>query len=157
RRIHQTVSRTLGASGTLPKSPSEFAFGEFFVGFDVFGAGAGDDVGGEGGGWAAFVPAGGFQPVADELFVERRLAVARFVLVGGPEAGAVGGEDFVDEQHFAAGVAELELRVGDDDPPCEGVFDRLRIDVQTSAAKFGRGLFSDDFAHLPERNVDVVP
>src|SRR5262245_57927825 len=46
---------------------------------------------------AVFVPAGRFQPVAHELFVEGWRADAQLVLVGGPEAGAVGGQHFVDE------------------------------------------------------------
>src|SRR5712691_10333964 len=44
------------------------------------------------GGGRRFVPAGGFQPVADELLVERRRIFSDCVLIGGPEARGIGRE-----------------------------------------------------------------
>ena len=60
------------------------------------------------------------EPVADELLVERRLAAARLVLVGRPEPRAVGRQHFVDQNQLAVDLAELELRVGDDDAAAAG-------------------------------------
>jgi hypothetical protein len=55
------------------------------------------------------------------------LALANLVLVRGPEARAVGGEDLVDEHDLAGLVeAELELGVGDDDAALFGVLPGLR-------------------------------
>src|SRR3982751_5662509 len=59
----------------------------------------------------------GVQIIAQWLLVEARLCAARLVLLRGPEAGAIGSEHFVDQPDRTDGVAaELELRVGDDDP-----------------------------------------
>ena len=63
------------------------------------------------------VPAGLLAVVADELLVEAVLRAARLVRVRGPEARRVGRQRLVAEHELAVGVeAELELRVGDDDP-----------------------------------------
>ncbi len=63
------------------------------------------------------VPARPGRPVAHELLVEARLAAARLVAVGRPEARRVGGEHLVAEHDRAVRAApELELRVGQDDP-----------------------------------------
>jgi len=58
-----------------------------------------------------------------------RLALADLVLVCGPEARAVGGEDLVNEHDLAGFVeAKFEFCVGDDDAalfgvlPCLGLF-----------------------------------
>src|SRR5262245_23429177 len=62
------------------------------------------------------VPAGGLQPVAHELLVERRWIAAGAVLVGRPEARAVWSQHLVYQDQLAAGGgAPLELGVGDDD------------------------------------------
>src|SRR5574343_1584132 len=96
--------------------------GELFEGFDVLGAGAGDDVGREFGAGGDFAPVQGFQVVADVLLVVGRRVLAFFVLVGGPEAGGVRGQGFVDQVQGAGCVdAEFELGVGDQDAPAAGV------------------------------------
>src|SRR5262249_25655689 len=46
---------------------------------------------------AVLVPAGGFQPVADELLVIGRRALANTVLIQRPEARTVRGQNLVDE------------------------------------------------------------
>lgn len=62
----------------------------------------------------------------DAYLVVGRLALANLVLVRGPEARAVGGEDFVDEHNLAGLIeAELELGVGDDDAALFGVLPGL--------------------------------
>lgn len=64
--------------------------------------------------------------VSDAYLVVGRLALANLVLVGGPEARAVGSEDLVDEHDLAGLVeAELELGVGDDDAALLGVLPGL--------------------------------
>jgi hypothetical protein len=56
-----------------------------------------------------------------------RLALADLVLVCGPEARAVGREDFVDEHDLAGLVeAEFEFGVGNDDAALFGVLPCLR-------------------------------
>src|SRR3954466_11371869 len=110
-----------GGDGKAPEGGGglverEFFAGELAVGLEVAFTGAHDYFGGEFGGGGGFVPGLGFEVVADELFVEGGLVVAGFVVVGGPEAAGVGGEDFVDQDQAAVGeLAELELGVGDDD------------------------------------------
>ena len=64
---------------------------EHFVGFFVFGNGLVDDILGQ----EVVAVRVGFEPVTDELFVIRRLALAGFVAFKGPEAGAVRREHFV--------------------------------------------------------------
>ena len=54
--------------------------------------------------------------VANELFVEAGGCSARLPVVGRPEAAAVGGQEFVDEQEISFGVgAELEFRIRQND------------------------------------------
>src|SRR5207249_5496072 len=56
--------------------------------------------------------------IAQRLLVEARLAPAGRVPVGRPEARRVGRQYLVDHEQATVGrAAELELRIGDDDPP----------------------------------------
>ena len=57
--------------------PGECLAGQFFVRLDIFGARLCHDILGQSRWGARFVPAGGLEPVADELLVERRLRAAR--------------------------------------------------------------------------------
>jgi hypothetical protein len=67
-----------------------------------------------------------------------RLALADLVLVRGPEARAVGREDFVDEHDLARLVeAKLEFGVGDDDAALFGVLPGLEKLSQYSRDQFG--------------------
>src|SRR5437868_1968005 len=95
--------------------PGEFLAGQAFITLYVFIAGLGDDFVRQGRGRAVLVPAGGVEPVADELLVERWLGPAGLVLVRGPVAGAVGSQDLVGQQQFTiVGIAaELKLGVGE--------------------------------------------
>jgi len=70
------------------------------------------------------VPGGeGLEIVAQVLLVEAGLGSAGLVGVGGPEAGAVGGEDFIGEQEAAGPgfAAKFEFGVGDKDAALGGV------------------------------------
>src|SRR3954464_10896181 len=65
--------------------------------------------------------------VAERLFVEAGLPMSRFITVRGPEPRAVRREHFINQYNLLGPVspsgghtAELELRVGDDDPALRG-------------------------------------
>src|SRR5688572_13155481 len=111
-----------GGSG---RAPSRRAFqprlerlaGDPLVGVDVQLARPRDHVVGQRGGGRRLVPARAGRPVAHVLLVEARLTMPGLVAVGRPEARRVGGEHLVAEHDRAVGAAaELELRVGEDDP-----------------------------------------
>src|SRR3989344_2406868 len=69
--------------------------GEAGQGFAVFIGGFLRDVGGHCGGWLLFVPAGGFEPVTDELLVEAWWVLAFCIAVCWPETAGVWGQGFV--------------------------------------------------------------
>src|SRR3990170_8863780 len=62
------------------------------------------------------VPGDGCEVVADDLLVVAVLGLAWAVEIGQPEAGRVGGERLVDEDHLAVAEAELQLGVRDENP-----------------------------------------
>src|ERR1039457_5826316 len=88
---------------------------------DVLLGGSADYVVGEDGARRSLVPIQHFEVIADELFVEARLRLARYVRVGGPEARAVRRERFVDEEQLVTIETKFEFRVGDDDAALGGV------------------------------------
>jgi len=93
--------------------------------------------------------------ISNTYLVVRRLALADLVLVGGPEARAVGSEDFVDEHDLAGLVeAELELGVGDDDAALFGVLPGLREKCQS---KFWRIQHGNENEILPSRKSTSSP
>src|SRR4051794_30619185 len=97
--------------------------GDALVGLAVEGAGALDHVVGEGRRGRRLVPARARCPVAHVLLVEGGLARSGRVAVSRPEARRVGREHLV-AHHDPARLrvtAELELRVGEDDPALAGV------------------------------------
>src|SRR5690349_9126872 len=101
-----------GVAGTFLLLEKPLA-GYLLVSLQIFLAGALDDLRRQLGRRAIFVPAGLFQPVADELLVERRRAGPRTILVDRPEAGAVRGQDLVDQDQIPVRQpAPLELGVG---------------------------------------------
>ena len=73
----------------LPREP--------LIGLDIFLPRLGNDIGRQGRRGAVLIPRRAFQPIPDELLVERRLASPGLVLVGRPEAGTVGREHLIDE------------------------------------------------------------
>ena len=103
---------------------------------DVARARAVDDVGRELRAGVGLVPAERLAVVADELLVERRLRAAGLVLVGGPEAGRVRRERLVGEDEPPVAVdAELELRVGEDDPALEGALGDEPVELERQLAR----------------------
>ncbi len=66
--------------------PSKLFPRQPLIGFEISPAGLGDDIRRQHRAGRGFVPIQRFQVVADKLFVKTRLALARRVLVGGPEA-----------------------------------------------------------------------
>src|SRR6185369_17284094 len=70
------------------------------------------------------------EPVAYRLLVETRRRLPGDDALGGPEARRVGREDLVHQRQRAVLVeAELELGVGDDDPP--RARERCGLDIET--------------------------
>jgi hypothetical protein len=104
------------------------------------------------------------QVLPQELLVEALLGAARVVGVGGPEAGAVGGQRLVDEHWLGVlGLApfvelepELELGVGDDDPALGCILRRRVVDLEGSVAEERHGAFTDEARGLGEGDVLVV-
>src|SRR5262249_23617218 len=106
---------------------------------------------------AVLVPARRLQPVADELLVVRGRIAPRLVLIDGPEARAVGRQDFVDEDQLAAGEpAPFELGVGDDDAFAAGAVAGARVDVEAAATQFVGGCLAGDLDHRVKGDVLVV-
>ena len=94
---------------------------------------------------ARLVPAERLAVVADELLVERRLWAAGRVLVGGPEARGVGRERLVSEHELTVRVdAELELRVGDQDPALGGVVGGEAVELDRDALDLAKALLADE-------------
>src|SRR5215211_1594536 len=119
------VDRGCPSSGGSTPVPSSGALqpclerlpGDALVGVDVQLAGARDHVVGERRGRRRLVPARARGPVAHVLLVEARLAVAGLVALRRPEARGVRRERLVAEHDRPVRApAELELRVGEDDP-----------------------------------------
>src|SRR5690606_11635003 len=93
----------------------------------------------------------------DRLLVERRLAAARLVALARPEARAVRRQHLVDDDQPAVRQhAELELRVGDDDPGLFGDLATALIDREAALAQLVRELVTYATLHVVERDVLVV-
>ena len=132
--------------------------GDPLVGVDVQLARPCDHVVGERGRGRRLVPAGAGRPVAHVLLVEARLAVAGLVAVGRPEARRVGRQHLVAEHDRAVGAAaELELRVGEDDPALARVRGAELVDGDRQAAQLLEQLaVADDLGGAVEVHVLVV-
>src|SRR5690606_10913380 len=115
------------------------------------------DVGWYGRSRRGFVPAGGDGPVPYVLLVEGVLWAAGFPLVGGPEAGRVGGQHLVAEGEDPVGVpAELEFRVGHEEAAFGGVLGALPVDAQSQVAKAFGGFPAYAGDDVVERHGQVV-
>lgn len=80
----------------------------------------------------------GLEPVAHELLIEGRLAVARLVAFQRPEAGGIRGEHFVAQHHVAVLIqTKLKLGVGNDDAAGERIFSTLLIQGNGVVAQLG--------------------
>ena len=110
--------------------------GDPLVGLLVERARALDDVVGQRRRGRRLVPARPRRPVAHVLLVERRLAAAGLVGVGRPEARRVRRQHLVaDDDPAVGGAAELELRVGQDDPALARVVGGERVELDRQAAQ----------------------
>src|SRR5580692_12618107 len=126
------------------------------IGLEILVAGAASHVGRQSrSGWL-LVPVNLFEVIANVLLVIRILRPARSVLVGGPEAGRIGGEDFIGKSDALGGASKLKLGVGDYDAALQRVGCRLFVNPQREIAQMAGGFDADDRAHLIEGNVLVV-
>src|SRR5262245_33668749 len=102
----------------------------------------------------------GLEVVADVLLVEAWLRSAGSVAISRPEAGRVGRERLVDEDDPILGPArsgkqaELELRVGDDDPDGFGVRRSFGVELQRQVANPGKQPVADQVRRLRLGDVD---
>src|SRR5690606_24450348 len=97
------------------------------------------------------------QEVPHGLLVQRGLAAADRVLVLRPEAGGVRRQHLVDqEQRAVRELAELELRVRDDDALLGGQRAPALVDGEAAVAERGGQLLAHALCHLRERDVLVV-
>ncbi len=125
-------------------------------GFQVFGAGALDDVLREvGGGWG-FIPGEGFQIIADELFIEAGGADAEAVFGLRPEPGGVWGEALVNEDDLVVPEAEFEFGIGDEDAFLGGVGAAGFVEADGVIANDLSGGGAEDLAALFPGDVFVV-
>src|SRR5205085_11020741 len=72
-------------------------------------------------GGGSLIPRESFEIIADKLLVEARLAPARLILAGRPEAGGIRREHFVDQDELSVAQTEFKFRIGYDDAPLAGV------------------------------------
>ena len=72
----------------------------------------------------------GVEPIAHELLVKARLALAGLVLVLWPEARRVRRDDLVGQGELAVDQAKLEFRIGDDDAALGRVVGGRLIDLE---------------------------
>src|SRR4029077_6040986 len=107
----------LAASGAGAGPVGERAAGDALVALDVPRPRGVDDLVGQGRGRWALVPVEAVEVVPHRLLVERWWGGAGLPLVRGPEARRVRRQDLVGQHQLAVDETELELGVGDEDPP----------------------------------------
>ena len=149
-------SRVDAAERRRQSVPGEGFASQSLEGFDVFSARPFNDISGENGGRTVLVPSGRFEPVAHELLVVARRAAAGSVLIDGPEARAIGGEDLVDQDDAIVEQAELKLGVGEDDAARAREVSGLGVDVEAQIAQGGGSFETDDLDHALERDIFVM-
>ena len=126
--------------------------------FDVAGARPGDDILRHLGPGVGAIPSGREAEVAHVLLVERRLRPARAVRVGRPEARRVGRQRLVAERDDAVSVdAELELRVGEDDPARLGMRRCEGVEPERCLPRRGVGVGPAQLGGIVLGDVEVVP
>src|ERR1035437_4816556 len=146
------------------RSSCELPAGEAAIRFDVLLARLFDDVRRQRRDGGLFVPADPLEVVAHELLVEAGLRAARLVAVDGPEAGRVGRQRLVDQDHAllgrlrAAGAQpEFEFRVGDDDAARFGVGRAFGVQPERQVADAIEERPADHLHGPRFADVDVVP
>src|SRR6476661_1248044 len=138
----------------------EWGAGEARKDVEVPCAGRAHDVDGQGGGWRVAVPAAGaalgVEIVAEWLLVEAGLRPPGDIAIGWPEPRAVRGEHLVDQANLASAVAaELELGVGDDDPPRGGEISSAGVDEAAHMLERSGNLHAQPLHDLGHRDVLV--
>src|SRR5579872_1113801 len=113
---------------------SELVSGQFPIGIFVFSAGLLGDILWQRGCRRLLVPLDGFQVIADELLVIRRLSLSRSILSRWPEARRIRRQDLICKYDLAADDSKLEFRIGDDDPARAGVVGRFLVDAERQVA-----------------------
>ncbi|MFM1944078.1 MAG: hypothetical protein RI897_3060 [Verrucomicrobiota bacterium] len=78
-------------------------------------------------------------------------------MIGGPEAGGIRGEDFIDEDEVVVEDAEFEFGIGDDDASFAGVSAGLGVDLDTECADAFGDILADDAGGFFEGDIFVVP
>ena len=98
------------------------------------------------------------QVIAEELLVEARLRAAWAVIIGGPEARAVGRENFVREEDAPGDrlEAEFELRIREDDAALGGVGGGPSVEIECQVAQFVVALFAEQRDGLLRREILIV-
>ena len=111
---------------------------------------------GNSGGWTVAIPLAGEQPLANELFIKRRLTLARGIQVRRPEPRTVWREDFVDQNQTSIEPAPFEFGVSDDQAAGGSILGRLSIDLQAEIAQFVCRFQSDALRHEFKTDVLIV-
>src|ERR1700676_486819 len=138
RSAASVVYESRGVSKRFSRVLVEFAADQDAKSFPVLGASCRDDFGRQLGAGRGFRPADAFEVIANKLFVERGLRAAGLVLVGGPEAGGIGSEGFVDPDEIVAEKAELEFCVGEENAARSSVSSGAAVDFEAEVADFAR-------------------
>ncbi len=126
------------------------------IGFPVLGTRGFDDFRRKLRARRGFCPPHSLQIVANKLFVKRRLRTARAVMSGGPEAGGIGREGFVDPDQFPVEQAKFKFRVGENDAARFGIGNRAAIDFETDGADSLGKFLADERCSVVERDVFVM-
>src|SRR5207249_4236452 len=102
------------------------------------------------------VPADLCEVIADVLLIEARLRASALVLVGRPEAAGVRRQALVDQDNLVVQPAELELGVGDDDPPLTSIVAAVSVDRQAAQRDGVRRLLPGQLDNLVVGDRQVV-
>ena len=97
-----------------------------------------------------------FEVIANVLFVEAGLQPARRVTVHGPEAGRIGREHFVNQNHLVLAHPELEFGVGDDEAALGRETDGLGVETKADVPDGLGAIAPDHRGHALKRDVFVV-
>jgi len=113
-----------------------------------------------------FWPANSLEVITHKLFVERRLGAAGIVLSGGPEAGGVWSERFINPDQGvdcfrrvegAVEKAELELGVGEENAAGRGVRRGAAVEFDADGADAFGERIADEGGGPVKGNIFVVP
>jgi len=137
-------SNCILASFSFLPAPSQAVACEPFVGLKILRCRFRDDIRRQHRTGRGFVPIKRFEIVADELFVEARLAATGLILVGRPETLGIRREHFVNQNEFAVVQTELKFRVRNDDAAFAGVIAGEIVNPQTRRTRLPGHVITDD-------------